>query len=157
MGLQGALNNQNNIEKEEQSWRIHIFQFSYKAIVIKTMWYWHKDIQIEQWNRTDRKTRNKLYAYQVSSVAQSCLTLCNPMDCNTPVFPVHHQLLELAQTHVHWVSDAIQAFHPLSSPFLPAFNCCLQSSCFQSVVYVYVYRCRQLILHTGARLSVGKE
>ena len=135
MGLQGALNNQNNIEKEEQSWRIHIFQFSHKAIVIKTMWCWHKDIQIEQWNRIDRKTRNKLYAYQFSSVAQSCPTLCNPMDCSMPVFPVHHQLPELAQTHVHWVSDAIQASHSLSSPSLPAFNCCLQSSCLQSVVY----------------------
>ena len=43
----------------------------------------------------------------VSSVTQSCPTLCNPMDCSTPGFPVHHQLLELAQTHVHWVSDAI--------------------------------------------------
>ena len=47
---------------------------------------------------------------QFSSVAQSCLTLCYPMDCSTPGFPVHHQLPELAQTHVHWVSDAIQPF-----------------------------------------------
>ena len=53
---------------------------------------------------------------QFSSVAQSCLTLCNPMDCSTPGFPVHHQLLELAQTHVHRVSDAIQPSHPVSSP-----------------------------------------
>ena len=45
-----------------------------------------------------------------------------PMDCSKPGFPVLHQLLELAQTHVHWVSDAIQPSHPLSSPFLPAFN-----------------------------------
>ena len=44
---------------------------------------------------------------QFHSVTQSCLTLCDPMDCSTPGFPVHHQLLELAQTHVHWVSDAI--------------------------------------------------
>ena len=49
-------------------------------------------------------------------------TLCNPMDCSTPGFPVHHQLLELIQTHVHRVSDAIQASHPLSAPYLPAFN-----------------------------------
>jgi len=48
---------------------------------------------------------------QFSSVAQSCLTLCNPMDCSTPGFPVHHQLLELAQTHVHRVGDAIQSSH----------------------------------------------
>ena len=59
---------------------------------------------------------------QFSSVAQPCLTLSDPMDCSTPGFPVHHQLPELAQTHVHWVSDAIQPSHPLSSPSPPAFN-----------------------------------
>ena len=53
---------------------------------------------------------------QFSSVAQSCPTLCDPMDCSTPGFPVHHQLPEFTQTHVHWVSDAIQPSHPLSSP-----------------------------------------
>ena len=52
-------------------------------------------------------------------LAQSCPTLCNLMDCSTPGFPVHHHLLELAQTHVHRVSDTIQASHPLSSPLLP--------------------------------------
>ena len=51
------------------------------------------------------KTKTK-----ASSVAQSCLTLCNPMDCSTPGLPVHHQLLELAQTHVHWVGDASNHF-----------------------------------------------
>ena len=57
-----------------------------------------------------------------SSVAQSCLTLCDPMDCSKPGFPVYHQLPELAQTHdVHQVSDAIQSSHPLSSPS-PIFN-----------------------------------
>ena len=59
---------------------------------------------------------------QFSSVTQSCLTLCNPMDCSTPGFPVHHQLLEFAQTHVRWVCDAIQPSHPLSSPSPPTFN-----------------------------------
>ena len=59
---------------------------------------------------------------QPISVAQSCLTLCNLMDYSMPVFPVHHQLLELAQTHVHWVSDAIQPSHPLLSPSPPALN-----------------------------------
>ena len=53
---------------------------------------------------------------QFSSVAQSCLTLCNPMNHSTPGLPVHHQLLEFTQTHVHQVSDAIQPSHPLSSP-----------------------------------------
>ena len=50
---------------------------------------------------------------QFSSVAQSCLTLCNPMNCSMPGLPVHHQLLESTQTHVHWVSDATQPCHPL--------------------------------------------
>ena len=54
-----------------------------------------------------------IYNIQFSSVAQSCLTLCDPMDCSTPDFPVHHQLQELTQTHVHRVSDAIQPSHPV--------------------------------------------
>ena len=53
---------------------------------------------------------------QFSSVAQSCPTLCNSMVCSTPGFPVHHQLPELTQTHIHRFSDTIQPFHPLSSP-----------------------------------------
>ena len=63
-----------------------------------------------------------LYRVQFSSVAQSCPTLCDPMDCSTPGFPVHHQLLELTQTHVHRVSDAIQPSHPLSAPSPAAFS-----------------------------------
>ena len=59
---------------------------------------------------------------QFSSVAQSCLTLCDPMDCSTPGCPVHHQLLELAQIRVHQVSDAIQPSHPLLSCSPPAFS-----------------------------------
>ena len=54
--------------------------------------------------------------FQFSSVAQLCATLCNPMDCSLPGLPVHHQLPELVQTHVHRVGDAIQTTHPLSSP-----------------------------------------
>ena len=54
-----------------------------------------------------------------SSVAQFCTTLCDPMDCSMPGFPVHHQLLEFTQTHVHRVSDAIQPSHPVSSPSPP--------------------------------------
>ena len=55
-------------------------------------------------------------------VAQSCLTLCNPMNYSTLGFPVFHYLLEFAQTHIHWVSNAIQPSHPLSSPSSPALN-----------------------------------
>ena len=70
---------------------------------------------------------------QFSSVAQSCLTLCDPTDCSTPGFPVHHQLPELPQTHVHWVSDAIQPSHPLSSPSPPAFTLLKHQGLFQWV------------------------
>ena len=59
---------------------------------------------------------------QFISFPQSCLTLCNPMDLSTPGLPVYHQLPEPTQTHVHWVSDAIQPSHPLSSPSPPALN-----------------------------------
>ena len=68
---------------------------------------------------------------QFSSVTQSCLTLCDTMDCSTPGFPVHHQLLELAQTHVHRVSDAIQPSHPLLSASPPAFNLSQHQGLFQ--------------------------
>ena len=59
-------------------------------------------------------------SHQFSSVAQWCPNLCDPMDCNTPVFPVHHQLLELLQTHVH--QNHVQSSHPLLSPSPPTFN-----------------------------------
>ena len=63
-----------------------------------------------------------IYLGSVSSVAQLCPTLCDPMDCSMPGFPVCHQLPEFTQTHVHWVGDAIQPYHSLSSPCPPAFN-----------------------------------
>ena len=65
---------------------------------------------------------HKLAFHQFGSVAQLCPTLCDPIDCSTPGSPVHHQLPEPAQTHVHQVSDAIQPSHPLSPPSPPAFN-----------------------------------
>ena len=64
---------------------------------------------------------SSISSVQFSSDTQSCLTLCDPMDCSTPGLPVHHQFLELTQTHVHKVSDAIQPSH-LSSLSPPAFN-----------------------------------
>ena len=75
------------------------------------------------------RQRSQRYVYWILScclqfnlVAQSCPTLCDPMDCSTPGLPVHHQLPEFTQTHTHWVADAIQPSHPLSSPSLPALN-----------------------------------
>jgi len=109
---------------------------------------WHKWIYLQNRNRvTDVENklmvtrgwwgRDKLededwHMHQFSSVAQSCPTLFNPMDCSTPGLPVHQQLLELIQTHVHWVSDAIQPSHPLSSPS-PAFNLSQHQGHFQGV------------------------
>ena len=66
----------------------------------------------------ESKCKGFFLLYQFSSVTQSCLTLCDPMNRSTPGFPVHHQLPELTQTHIHQVSDAIQPSHPLSSPLL---------------------------------------
>ena len=70
--------------------------------------------------------------FQFSSVTQSCPALCEPMDCSTPGFPVHHKLPELAQTHVHQVSNAIQPSHPLSPPS-PIFNFSQHQGLFQWV------------------------
>ena len=70
---------------------------------------------------------------QFSSVTQSCLTLCNPMNCSTPGLPIHHQHPEFTQTHVHRVSDAIQPSHPLSCPSPPIFNLSWHQDLFQWV------------------------
>ena len=69
-----------------------------------------------------KKSPNKPSSVQFNSVAQLCLTLCDPMNHSMPGFPVHHQLPESTQTHVHWVGDAIQPSHPLLSPSPPALN-----------------------------------
>ena len=74
------------------------------------------------WSRTKIYNKSSSQIVSVSSVAQSCPTLCDPMDCSMPVLPVHHQLPETTQTHVRWVSDAIQPSHPLLSPSPPALN-----------------------------------
>ena len=73
-----------------------------------------------------------------SSVAQSCPTLCDPMNHSTPGLPVHHQLLEPIQTHVHWVSDAIQPSHPLLSPSLPAFNLSQHQGLFLQFYWIII-------------------
>ena len=70
---------------------------------------------------------------QFSSVPQLCPTVCDPMDCSMTGLPVHHQLSEFTQTHVHWVGDAIQPSHPLSSPSPPTFNLSQHQGLFQWV------------------------
>ena len=98
-------------------WALHIKIVSFfvpqKPGIFVTAWRWHH--------------------LQFSSVSQSCLTLCDPMNCSTPGLPVHHQLPEFTQTHVHRVSDAIQPSHPPSSPSPPAPNPSQHQSLFQWV------------------------
>ena len=79
---------------------------------------------------------SKFLFIRISSVTQLCPTLCDPLDCSTPGFTVHHQLPELALTHVHPVSDAIQPSHPLSSSS-PAFNPSQHQHLFWWVSYLY--------------------
>ena len=71
--------------------------------------------------------------YQFSSVTQLCPTLSNPMDCSMPGLPVHHQLQEFTQSHIHWVGDVIQPSHPLLSPSSPALNLSQHQGLFQWV------------------------
>ena len=82
---------------------------------------------------TDLEDAAYLVSFQFSSVTQSCPTLCDPMDCSTPGFPVHQQLPELTQSPVHQVSDAIQPSHPLLSPSPPTFNLSQHQGLFQGV------------------------
>ena len=82
------------------------------------------------WHSADHGVTSSV---QFSSVNQLCPTLCDPMDCSTPGFPVHHQLPEFTQTHVRWVGDAIQPSHPLSSPSPTPFNLSQQQGLFQWV------------------------
>ena len=87
---------------------------------------------VRKWAKDLNKHFSKdLSLVQFSSVSQSCLTLCDPMHCSTPGLPIHHQLPEFTQTHVHRVGDAIQPSHPLSSPFPPAPNSSQHQSLFQ--------------------------
>ena len=79
------------------------------------------------------KTSNKLTSFQFSSVTQSCPTLCDPMDCSMPGFPVYHKLPEFTQTHVHLIGDAIQPSHCLPSPSPPTFSLSQHQSVSQSV------------------------
>ena len=84
---------------------------------------------------------------QFSSVAQSCPTLCNPRNCSRPGLPVHHQLQESTQIHVHCVGDAIQLFHSLSSPSYPALNISQQQGLY--------YHLLQNIFITSRRNSIA--
>ena len=90
----------------------------------------HKQLWRTVW-RFLKKLKIELSSVQFSSVTQLCPTICDPMDCSTPVLPVNRQLPEFTQTHVRWVSDAIQPSHPLSFPSPPAFNLSQHQGLFQ--------------------------
>ena len=97
---------------------------------------WHVFILViflEPWTNRHIILSLAEYLDQIRSVAQSCPTLCDPMNRGTPGLPVHHQLQEFTETHVHWVSDAIQPSHPLSSPSPLAPNPSQHQSLFQWV------------------------
>ena len=100
------LNSKGNQKKQKQKQKI-----TYRRGENICKWYDRQGIDLQ----------NRL-SVQFSSAAQLCPTLCGPTDCNTPGLPVHHQLPEFTQTHVHWVGDTIQPPHPLLSPSPPAFN-----------------------------------
>ena len=81
--------------------------------------------------------KKPIFYYQFRSVAQSCPTLCNPIDCSTPGLPIQCQLLEFAQTHVHWVGDAIQPSDPLSFPSPPTLHVSQHQGLFKWVSSSY--------------------
>ena len=117
-----------------KSWRILHFMYIVQALShckvylirkVKMIQWWDISIILAALLRI-KKERTRVsfncLACQFSSVSQLCPTFYDPMDCSTPGLPVHHQLLESTQTNVHWVGDAIQPSHPLSSPSPPTFS-----------------------------------
>ena len=116
--------------KKVTSWKArNICQFGYLEKNPPALWI----VQVLSGAESFSSLAFMLMLFQFSSVAQSCPTLCDPMNRSTPGLPVHHQLWEFTQTHVHWVSDAIQASHPLSSPSPPAFSLSQHQGLFQWV------------------------
>ena len=110
----------------ELLWQFWVFYCSIQIFGLFALVLWKT---IDNMDNLIRIALNLKIAFGFSSVTQSCPTLCNPMDCSIPGFPVHHQLQEFTQTHVHQVGDAIQPTHPLSSPSLPVFLAHHQGLC----------------------------
>ena len=110
-----------------------LWTFSTKGQTVNTLGMWAVPSLSQMLNSA--LVAWKQLSVQSSSVAQSCPTLCDPMNRSMPGLPVHHQLPEFTQTHVHWVGDAIQPSHPLSSPSPPAPNPSQHQDLFQWVNY----------------------
>ena len=97
------------------------------AYSLQPSYQWSPQTRTEQWFSFVK------FMSSCCSVAELCPTLCDPMDCSMPSFPVPHHLLEFAQVHVHWIGDAIQLFHPLSPSSPSAFNSYQHQGLFQWV------------------------
>ena len=120
-------------DMEEIKWWGNLLQWKGKKKKEKWVFFF-SFLRTEKIKRTvSRPVHPYFFYFQFSSVTQLCPTLCDPTDYSTPGFPVHHQLLELAQTHVHRVGDPIQPSHPLLFPSLPAFNLSQHQDLFQWV------------------------
>ena len=110
-------------------WELTIKKAECQRIDDLELWCWRRPLRLP-WTV---KAWILHIGYQIRSVAQSCPTLCDPMNRSTPGLPAHHKLPEFTQTHVHRLSDAIQPSHPLSSPSPPAPNPSQHQSLFQWV------------------------
>ena len=114
--------------------KIWIQSKDWTALELVNIWVKNKsDYSSLYLQRSHEKTTHSIAQFSFSSVAQSCPTLCDPMNRSTPGLPVHHPLPEFTQTHVHRARDAIQPSHPGSSPSLPAPNPSQHQSLFQWV------------------------
>ena len=95
------------------------------CLIFPRLFVWQPEKDFLPSNSSVQQSRSDLFRCCYCSVTQSCLTLCDPVDCSTPGLPVHHQLPEFTETRVHWVGDAIQPSHPLS-PWILSPPCRLQ-------------------------------
>ena len=121
--------------KKAECWRIDAFELWYWRRLLRVPWTARRSNQCILKEISPECSLEGLMLVQFSSVAQSCPTLCEPMNHSTPGLPVHHQLLE--STHVHCVSDAIQPSHPLSSPSPPTLNLSQHQGLFKWVSSPY--------------------
>ena len=117
---------QSYLKKQEKhqvdSLTLHLKQLEKEQQQQQQQISWKKEIIKIQAEINEKEMKETISSVHFSSVAQSCLTLCNPMNSSMPGLPVHHQLPESTQNHVHWVSNAIQPSHPLLSPSPPTPN-----------------------------------
>jgi len=131
VGIKIAGRNTNNLRYADDTTLITESKEDLKSLLMKVKEKSEKVGLKLNIQKTKIMASGPISSVQFSSVAQSCPTLCDPMNYSTPGLPVHHQLLEFTQTHVHQVGDAIQPSHPLSSPFPPALNSSQHQSLFQ--------------------------